>query len=242
MWSACHEKSYLTNLEIRNLKSEISCLCSVWLSQFCLFWKKIGKGFVNIPKFVNSTNNKYLFLWHANHIINKNFKNASNFVRQYTIIFTWFNATLRNRSWIWFMALSTDEIAFAIGSNSALSLVDITWMNAGTFGPDILPYFGYQIRTFETVTLFCWDLSNWFCQRFDRGLFRGCSRLIGLKSTFQLRIDSITSGLTCSTIVSVRLWKFKDGVSYMQDFCNVVTRFQGFHLIFWNGGAWGLRS
>ena len=36
-------------------------------------------------------------------------------------------------------------------------------------------------------------------------------------------------------VISVRLWNFKD-------FCNVVTRFQGFHLIFWNGGAWGLRS
>ena len=68
MWSACHKKSYLTNLEVRNLKSEISCLCPVWLSQFCLFWKKMGKGFVNIPKFVNSTHNKYLFLWHADHI------------------------------------------------------------------------------------------------------------------------------------------------------------------------------
>jgi hypothetical protein len=67
MWSACHKKSYLTNLEVRNLKSEISCLCPVWLSQFCLFWKKMGKGFVNIPKFVNSTHNKYLFLWHADH-------------------------------------------------------------------------------------------------------------------------------------------------------------------------------
>ena len=43
MWSACHKKSYLTNLEVRNLKSEISCLCPVWLSQFCLFWKKWGK-------------------------------------------------------------------------------------------------------------------------------------------------------------------------------------------------------
>ena len=72
VWSACHEKSYLTNLEIRNLKSEISSLCSVWLSQFCLFWKKMGKGFVNIPKFVNSTHNKYLFLWHADHIRWKN--------------------------------------------------------------------------------------------------------------------------------------------------------------------------
>ena len=132
-------------------------------------------------------------------LINKSFKNASNFVRQYIIIFTWFNATLRNRSWIWFMALSTDEIAFAIGSNSALTLVDITWLNVWTFGPDIFPYFGYQIRTFETVTLFCWDLSNWFCQRFDRGLSRGCSRLRGLKSIIQLRIDGFSSGLTCST-------------------------------------------
>ena len=68
LWSACHKKSYLMNLEVRNLKSEISCLCPVWLSQFCLFWKKMGKGFVNIPKFVNSTHNKYLFLWHADHI------------------------------------------------------------------------------------------------------------------------------------------------------------------------------
>ena len=66
--SACHKKSYVTNLEVRNLKSEISCLCPMWLSQFCLFWKKMGKGFVNIPKFVNSTHNKYLFLWHADHI------------------------------------------------------------------------------------------------------------------------------------------------------------------------------
>ena len=72
MWSACHKKSYLTNLEVRNLKSEISCLCPVWLSQFCLFWKKMGKGFVNIPKFVNSTHNKYLFLWHADHISQEN--------------------------------------------------------------------------------------------------------------------------------------------------------------------------
>ena len=68
MWSAFHKKRYLTNLEVRNLKSEISCLCPVWLSQFCLFWKKIGKGFMNIPKFVNSTHNKYLFSWHADHI------------------------------------------------------------------------------------------------------------------------------------------------------------------------------
>ena len=68
MWSACHKKIYLTNLEVRNLKSEFSCLCPVWLSQFCLFWKKMGRGFVNIPKFVNSTHNKYLFLWHADHI------------------------------------------------------------------------------------------------------------------------------------------------------------------------------
>ena len=76
MWSACHKKSYLTNLEVRNLKSEISCLCPVWLSQFCLFWKKMGKGFVNIPKFVNSTHNKYLFLWHADHIkVEISFKN-----------------------------------------------------------------------------------------------------------------------------------------------------------------------
>ena len=29
MWSACHKKSDLTNLEVRNLKSEISCLCPV---------------------------------------------------------------------------------------------------------------------------------------------------------------------------------------------------------------------
>ena len=68
MWSACHKKSYLTNLEVRNLKSEISCLCPVWLSHFCLFWKKMGKSFVKIPKFVNSTHNKYLLLWHADHI------------------------------------------------------------------------------------------------------------------------------------------------------------------------------
>ena len=28
----------------------------------------MGKGFVNIPKFVISTHNKYLFSWHADHI------------------------------------------------------------------------------------------------------------------------------------------------------------------------------
>ena len=72
MWSACHKKSYLTNLEVWNPKSEISCLCPVWLSQFCLFWKKMGKGFVNIPKFVNSTHNKYRCLWHDDHISVKN--------------------------------------------------------------------------------------------------------------------------------------------------------------------------
>ena len=33
-------------------------------------------------------------------------------------------------------------------------------------------------------------------------------------------------------LASVRLWKFKDGGPKKQDFCNVVTRFQGFHLIF----------
>ena len=77
MWSACHKKSYWTNLEVRNLKSEISCLCPVWLSQFCLFWKKVGKGFVNIPKFVNWTHNKYLFLWHADHI-----RDRSSFIVQ----------------------------------------------------------------------------------------------------------------------------------------------------------------
>ena len=27
MWSACHKKSYLTNLEVRNLKSAVSALC-----------------------------------------------------------------------------------------------------------------------------------------------------------------------------------------------------------------------
>ena len=42
-------------------------------------------------------------------------------------------------------------------------------------------------------------------------------------------------------------YQFGCGTSRMvgpkkQDFCNVVTRFQGFHLIFWNGGARGLRS
>ena len=27
-----------------------------------------------------------------------------------------------------------------------------------------------------------------------------------------------------------------------QDFCKEMTRFHGFHLIFLNGGAWGLKS
>jgi hypothetical protein len=57
MWSACHKKSYLTNLEVRNPKSAVSVLCGCL--SFACFEKK---GFVNIPKFVNSTHNKYLFL------------------------------------------------------------------------------------------------------------------------------------------------------------------------------------
>ena len=74
------------------------------------------------------------------------------------IIVTWFNAALRNRSWILFLTLSTDKVPFAIGSYEALALVDITWMKAGAFSPDILPYFGDKIvrrylLSFEVVTL-----------------------------------------------------------------------------------------
>jgi hypothetical protein len=58
------------------------------------------------------------------------------------MLVTWFNAALRNRSWIRFLALSTDQVSFAIGSYRALALVDITRMKAGAFSPDILPYFG----------------------------------------------------------------------------------------------------
>ena len=53
------------------------------------------------------------------------------------IIVTWFNAALRNRSWIWFSALSTDKVPFAISSCRALALVDTTGMKAGAFSPDI---------------------------------------------------------------------------------------------------------
>ena len=89
------------------------------------------------------------------------------------IIFTWFNATLRNRSCVWFLALSTDEVAFAISSNSALSLVDITWMNAGTFGPDSLSYLGHWKKRnisigLKTVTLFS---CNQFCPYSDKARF-----------------------------------------------------------------------
>jgi hypothetical protein len=59
------------------------------------------------------------------------------------MLITWFNATLSKRSWIRFLALSADEVSLAIRSNGALALFDITWVNAGTFGPDILPYFSY---------------------------------------------------------------------------------------------------
>ena len=41
MWSACHKKSYLTNLEVRNLKSAVSALCSCL--SFACFEKKWGK-------------------------------------------------------------------------------------------------------------------------------------------------------------------------------------------------------
>ena len=58
------------------------------------------------------------------------------------ILVTWFNAALRNRSWIRFSTLSTDKVPFAIGSYGALALVDITRMKAGAFSPDILPHFG----------------------------------------------------------------------------------------------------
>ena len=68
------------------------------------------------------------------------------------MLVTWFNATLSKRSWIRFLALSADEVSLAVGSNGALALVDITWVNAGTFGPDILPYFSYWTikNSFET--------------------------------------------------------------------------------------------
>ena len=58
------------------------------------------------------------------------------------IIVTWFNAALKNRRSIRFLALSTDKVSFAIGNYKALALVDITRMKAGAFSPDILPYFG----------------------------------------------------------------------------------------------------
>ena len=41
MWSACHKKSYLTNLEVRNLKSAVSVLCGCL--SFACFEKKWGK-------------------------------------------------------------------------------------------------------------------------------------------------------------------------------------------------------
>ena len=41
MWSACHKKSYLTNLEVRNLKSAVSALCGCL--NFACFEKKWGK-------------------------------------------------------------------------------------------------------------------------------------------------------------------------------------------------------
>ena len=56
----------ISKLEIWNLNSAVSALCGCL--SFACFEKKLGKGFVNIPKFVNLTHNKYLFLWHANHI------------------------------------------------------------------------------------------------------------------------------------------------------------------------------
>ena len=80
MWSACHKKSYLTNLEVRNLKSAVSALCGCL--SFACFEKKMGKGFVNIPKFVNSTHNKYLFLRHADHISLVNLVTLTNNSKQ----------------------------------------------------------------------------------------------------------------------------------------------------------------
>ena len=41
MWSACHKKSYLTNLEVRNLKSAVSALCGCL--SFACFEKLWGK-------------------------------------------------------------------------------------------------------------------------------------------------------------------------------------------------------
>ena len=41
MWSACHKKSYLTNLEVWNLKSAVSALCGCL--SFACFEKKWGK-------------------------------------------------------------------------------------------------------------------------------------------------------------------------------------------------------
>ena len=61
------------------------------------------------------------------------------------IIDTWFNAALQNRCRILFLTLSTDKVPFAIGSYVALAPVDITWMKAGAFSADNLPYFGDKI-------------------------------------------------------------------------------------------------
>ena len=71
------------------------------------------------------------------------------------MLVTWFNATLSIRSWIRFLTLSADEVSLAIRSNGALTLVDITWVNAGTFGPDILPYFSYW--TIKKYALKFWN-------------------------------------------------------------------------------------
>ena len=43
-------------------------------------------------------------------------------------------------------------------------------------------------------------------------------------------------------VVSVRCGNLKMVGPKKRGFCKEVTRFQGFHLIFWNEGAWGLRS
>ena len=47
MWSACHKKSYLTNLEVRNLKSAVSALCGS-LSFAC--FEKNGERFREYSK------------------------------------------------------------------------------------------------------------------------------------------------------------------------------------------------
>ena len=56
LWSACHKKSYLTNLEVRNLKSEISCLCPVGSLSFLSTLKKKSKWILHNLKLRHITN------------------------------------------------------------------------------------------------------------------------------------------------------------------------------------------